>query len=68
MKKREGKTGDLINEKPLKLNEETKKKTDCLLLLCRRWKTSETLARKTVEENQVLIGRDKGFESSESIA
>ena len=39
MRKQRGKTGDLINKKPPKLDEEMKKKTDylllCTLLLCR---------------------------------
>ena len=59
MKKRGGKTGDLIDEKPPKLDEKMRKKTDYLLLytllLYKGWKTSKTLAKKTVEENRMLI-------------
>ncbi len=32
MRKRGGKPKELINEQPLKLDEKTRKKTDCLLL------------------------------------
>ena len=35
MRKQGEKTEDSIDEKPLKLNERTKKKTDHLLLLCK---------------------------------
>ena len=59
MKKRGGKTENLIDEKPPKLDEKTRRKTDylllCTLLICKEWKTSKTLAKQTVEENQVLI-------------
>ena len=66
MKKQGERTGGSIDEKPPKLDEKTREKTDHLLLLCKRWKTSKTLAGKMVEENQVLIDRDKGFESFRS--
>ena len=45
MKKQGGKTGDSIDKKPLKLNEETRKKIDHLFvkveIVCKRWKTSK---------------------------
>ncbi len=53
MRKREGKTGGSINEKPPKLDEE--KSIYRAEIVCKGWKTPETLARETVEENRVLI-------------
>ena len=42
MRKQGGKTKDLIDEKPPKLDEETRKKTNHLLMFCRSEKTSKT--------------------------
>lgn len=46
MRKQKEKTGDLIDEKPFKLNKETRKKTNYLFLLLKRWKTSDILLWK----------------------
>ena len=54
MKKRERKPGALINKKPPKLDEETRGKPIICMLL--GWKNLRNLARKTVEENLILIG------------
>ena len=48
------KTGGLINEKPPKLDEETRRKTNHLYVA--GVKNLRNLARKTVEENLILIG------------
>ncbi len=53
MKKQRKKIGGSINEKPPKLDEE--RPIYGVEIVCRGWKTSETLARKMVEENQMLI-------------
>ena len=51
MEKRGGKSGGLIDEKPPKLGDKTRRKTN----RCRGCKTSKTLAWKTIEENRMLI-------------
>ena len=48
------KTEGLIDEKPPKPDEETRRKTDYLYVA--RVKNLRNLARKTVEENLILIG------------
>ena len=57
MRKRGGKTGDLIDEKPPKLDEETRRKTDhCFVAALQEVKNLRNLAKKMVEENLMLIG------------
>ena len=56
------KTRSLIDEKPPKLNKETRRKTDHLYVA--EVKNFRNLARKTVEENLILIeDRDETFGS-----
>ena len=67
MRKREGKTEDLIKEKPLKLGEKIRRKTDHLYVALQEVKNLQNLAKKTMEENLMLIGdRDKFFGSKPS--
>ncbi len=42
MRKLGGKTGGSIDEKPSKLDEETRRKTDVVEIICKGWKPSET--------------------------
>ena len=58
MRKHRRKTEDSIDEKSLKLNEETRKKTDHLYITLQEVKNLQNLARKIIEENLMLI-KDK---------
>ena len=61
MRKQGRKLESLINKKPPKLNDKTRKKTDHFVAL-QEVKNLQNLAKKNREENQILIkNRDKFF-------
>ena len=54
----------MIDKKPAKLDKETRKKIDLLLLVLQGLENLQNLTRKTVEENLMLIGNRDGTSGS----